>query len=147
VKEVQKEDTRNNGQPDENLGLIIAISSLAVFLALAIVVGLVFAIRRIRRKSRRGRVNGNDDGEDVPLRDLARNEQRNEANDANEQLPHEPNRADERALEANDMEQRLQEQNNEEERDGGEQHLQAVQETQDPTPPFQATPSTRNICG
>ena len=141
-EEVQKERTRNGGQ---NLGWIIGILSFAAFAIIALVAALVFVLRRRSATVQADRLNE----EGSPLQGIARNEEEQNLNEANnnEQRPTEQNRPGERLLEANGTIQ--QEQNNEDE------HLQVIdpgnclagEETQDPTPPVQATPSIRNISG
>ena len=134
VKQQEKERSDGNKELEKNIGLIMAVSALAVFIAIACGVALLLVIRKNRSRHGR-RPNRMNEEERITLQEIsARNDEEdrlNEENDAGEQ--------------------HIQEQPGHDEQRHYDEVLQAdsenqVQETQTPRP-IQATPSERNICG
>ena len=136
VKQQEKERSDGDKELEKNIGLIMAVSALAVFIAIACGVALLLVIRKNR--SRHGR---------RPSRGDRMNEEERIT------LQEKPARNDEedRLNEENDGKQHIQGQTGHDEQRHYDEVLQAdsenqVQETQTPGP-IQATPSERNICG
>ena len=129
VEPLVKKRSDGNKKLQENIGLIVAVSAFAVFIAIACGVALLFVIRKSRSRSPRGRSRDrNNQEEHINLQEM--NEQNDGEQHMQEQIRHEEERHDDEVLLARDTENCL------------------VSAQEPPTPgPVQATPSERNICG